>query len=187
MALAAAATLSGTAFVASSATPTNCTPKIAWGGVESTGESNGVVLAVIPVKRRIELTNISLSISTAAKTGSLPAFAEELVLVGVSINHLYVGPREMPRMPTDPNFAPLRVSSTGPVWNDNAALQNGVVAASIIKTYGTGQSSESPVASFSQPKTIPAGGTIWIRMGEVGIPMDPEVQAVITYLPGGCK
>lgn len=174
-------------LASATSTTLDCNLHTAWGGLESSGQNGTAVLAQIPVKHRIELVSVNVDFSTAAVSGSLPAFSEELVLVGVSEGPLRIGPKVLPVMPPDPNFAPLQVSSTGAAYNDNPSLETGVVAAIISKTDGEGQATDQALATFSPARNVWAGGRIWIRMGELGVSMDPEVQTVITYRNPGCS
>lgn len=167
----------------------NCSVQYAWDGVESSNLTNDNLLDRISIPNGIELMHVRATNSYAMKSGAVPNFTEELVLMGVSNTAItYNSSNLLPYLPNDPNFGQMQVQTTGgAAWNDQPYLQDGVIAATIAKSYETGSQMSTPVDVTMNPAVnIPAGGMLWLRMGAAGAAQDPESQFVLTYKNAGC-
>ena len=182
-AAAALALVACTSGTGASTAATDCTPRTAWAGSESSAQHGGGTFVQIPLREAVTLTRVTVSLAYAPRPSYSTGFAEVLLLVGVSDGPLTMADPLLPVMPADPAFGPLDVTTTkGQPHNENAALSDGVIAARIVK----GPTGTALVdVPLDQP--IPAGGVIWLRYDSVSDhALDPEVQIVASYTPAGC-
>lgn len=163
-----------------------CTPRTAWVGSETTYQG-GKTLMQVNVTAAMTLTRVQVSIGYAQRTAAgSPAFSEMLTLVGFSHGPVVmVGP--WPADPLSPDFGPNLVTTTdGSGHNENPAPGNTVIGASILKS-STGFANGNIDSQVSVP--LVPGDVIWVNYDTLSsptVPLDPEVQAVITYTPDVC-
>lgn len=162
---------------------TDCTPQTAWAGSESSAQHNGGTFVQIPVKQPITLTHLAVSLGYTPHPYTATGFGEVLLLAGISDSPLVMSDPLLPAMPTDPAFGQLNVTTTkSQPHNENPALSDGVVAARIVKGV-----SGTTLIDLPLNRPVPADGVLWVRYDSVSdMTLDPEIQLVASYQPGGC-
>lgn len=164
---------SGALLTAAPASAPSCAPRQAWFGVEAPDLHNGQVLASAPATSAVQVSRVTVDLA-AAPLPPAPGFYEVLALVGVSAGSVNPDATLLPAMPADSAFGPVALRSTGSAVGGNTNLSDGVVAAVILKA-GHGEGTARDV-TLPVNITIPAGGALWVRLGEIGPPVDAEAQ-----------